>query len=402
MDKDRLPQHGDVVQEDGFWKLRWRSNPALTPTHLNGAQRKPYWIGPATGPERLSEEEAQETAWNGVLAQLEKSSLAQASAMTVTDFVEQKFVPEHVTVKSTSGRTHYQAILKHVITPEEVQRVFGVDAEQSKTRLKTAADWPYLGEVRLCDVRPEHVQRLVAAAMERGYSTQTVTHIRNVVSAIFSHAKRERCYMGENPASQVMLPGMTRKEAHSLTLAQARDVIQAMQYPEREMTLIAILTNLNVAEICGLQWKHVNLTDRSVDSDGEMVGPRTIAVRGQWYRGELSSVKKGRRKNLPIPQVLLPILQRLSRRARYTGPEDFVLVSQAGTPVNQINIAARRLKLIGKELKMPWLSWHVFRRTHTTLVYEFGMQFQQQIASTVQAETRQSLDERSGARPAAR
>jgi hypothetical protein len=51
-----------------------------------------------------------------------------------------------------------------------------------------------------------------------------------------------------------------------------------------------------------------------------------------------------------------------------------VLVSQAGTPINEHNITVRRLKPIGKDLQMPWLSWHVFRRTHTTLAHELGMQ----------------------------
>ncbi len=46
---------------------------------------------------------------------------------------------------------------------------------------------------------------------------QTVTHIRNVVSAIFSHARKGNYFHGLNPASQVAVPGMSRKEAHMLS-----------------------------------------------------------------------------------------------------------------------------------------------------------------------------------------
>jgi integrase len=244
-----------------------------------------------------------------------------------------------------------------------------------------------MSHVRLCDARPDHVQRLISAALQSGYSTQTAKHIRNVVSAIFSHAIRERCFVGTNPASSATLPGMTRKEAHALTLEQTIRVLGAMQYPERELTLIAILTSMNIAEICGLQWKHLNLTDRAADRDGELIPPRTIAVRKQWYRGELCSVTRGRSKNISIPQLLLPVLLRLSHRARCTGGDDFVLMSKASTPINQINVAARRLKTIGRELEMPWLSWQVFRRTHATLVYEFGMQFQHHMAMVVNSDS---------------
>jgi hypothetical protein len=32
------------------------------------------------------------------------------------------------------------------------------------------------------------------------------------------------------------------------------------------------------------------------------------------------------------------------------------------------------VKPIGVELEMPWLSWHVFRRTYKILTYELGRQ----------------------------
>jgi integrase len=286
-----------------------------------------------------------------------------------------------VATKTLSGRTHYHAILKHVLTPENVDRMFDVDPEKSKARLKAVEDWPYLDKVRLCDAQAEDVQRLIAAAVARKYSSQTVTHIRNVISAIFAHAKREQWFNGANPASGVTLPGMTRKESHALTLAQAKAVLAAMQYPEREMTLIAILTDVNVAEICGLQWKRVNLTEGWSLADGEPIPPRSIAIRKEWYRGELVAVeKKSRNRSLPIPEPLLPILLKLSHRGKFVAPDDFVLVSGAGTPINENNVAVRRLKPIGRKLQMPWLSWQVFRRTHTSLAYELGMQLLDRVA----------------------
>jgi integrase len=260
-----------------------------------------------------------------------------------------------------------------VLTPDEVARVFHVDAEKSRTKLKAVPNWPYLGSVRLCDVRPDDVQRLISAALARGYSTQTVTHIRNVVSAIFAHAKKKQWFSGDNPARLVTPPGMVRKEAHGLSLAEVKEVLGVMQYPEKEMTLIAILTSMNVAETCGLQWKHVNLTDAWSNADGAPIPPRTIAVRNQWYLGELASVKGRRNRNQPIPEPLLPILLGLSQRDKCTGPDDFVLVSRAGTPIKANNIVARRLKPIGKDLQIPRLSWTVFRRTRSTLANELGM-----------------------------
>lgn len=337
---------------------------------------KSHWVRITKGPEGPGNDVSPRTPTHGTIYR------EPVQEMTVAEFVGRKFLPEHIATKRTPGRRHYQAILKHVISPDYVDQIFGVDLQRSRTKLKTNPNWPYVGDVRLLDVRPEHVQRLISVALEMGYSTQTAKHIRNVVSAIISHAIKEGYFMGGNPAILVAPPGMQRRTPHSLTLEQTVRVMQAMRYPELEMTLIAILTEMNIAEICGLQWKYVNLTDYHTNREGEAILPRTIAVRKQWYRGELSSVPEGRRKDIPIPDLLKKCFLQLIE-AKAGEWNDFVLVSRAGKPINQINVAARRLKAIGEQLKIPWLSWQVFRRTRGSLVDEFGAQLQHELAIAI-------------------
>ena len=45
------------------------------------------------------------------------------------------------------------------------------------------------------------------------------------------------------------------------------------------MVLFAIVTSMNIAEVCGLQWKRVNLSEQFATVDGESLPPLTIAVR---------------------------------------------------------------------------------------------------------------------------
>src|SRR5215469_14557990 len=375
MDWGRLPYHVDLYREGGAWKFRVNENLFNVRGFKEHSWREPVHVGPAIGPERLTRKQAQRAVWERLPFGQPALRVAPAGGLTIADFVEKSFVPEHVAIKGLAGRTHYRAILKHVLTPEEVQRVFKLEVEKSRTRLKAIPDWPYLSHLELSHTHPEDIERLMLAAQSRGYSMQTVTHIRNVVSAIFSHARKANYFHGLNPASQVAVPGMSRKEAHMLSLPQLKAVLELMRYPEREMTLLVIVTGMNVAEICGLQWKHVNLAGSDLDVDGERLPVRTIAVRKQWYRGELNSVKIGRTRNVSIPELIFPVLTTLSHRARFTRPEDFVLVSEAGTPVNETNIASRRLKSVGHELGMSWLSWHVFRRTRKDYLHRFGPRF---------------------------
>jgi integrase len=303
--------------------------------------------------------------------------------MTVSEFVERKFIPGHVALRRPSGQAHYHAMLKHVLPPEEVDRMFRISPGESRKRLKAVPGWPYLDNLRLRDVGPDHILRLTSAALSHGYSIQTVKHIRNVISAIFSHAKQNRYFMGDNPVSLIKPPQVHRKPAFALTLAQAKEALDAMRYPEKEMMLLAVFAGMNPAEISGLQWKQVNQTDELLVADGKPIAPKTIAVRKQLYRGDLQNVKETSVRDVTIPDALLTVLLQLRRRANFTGPDDFVLVSRKGTPVNRDNMITRKLKPIAHQLGVPSLSWQVFRRTRTTLASELDKSFQDVSASLV-------------------
>jgi integrase len=297
----------------------------------------------------------------------------QDSRMTFEFFVESKFIPEHVEHKTSAGRTHYQAILKHLLRPETVNRVFD-PRKVANARLKSVPDWPYLDEVRLCDIEPDHVRRLVACAFAREYSSSTVKHIKTVLGAVISHAQREGCFSGPNPVDQVKLPPPTHKVVQNLTIDQTKAMLELMQYPEREVALITITTGMNLLEICKLKWRHVNLTDSGRSVDGEVIPPRSIAVREQWNRIGLADSKRGRKRDIEIPELLFSMLASRRDQKASVSPDEFVLVSETGQPLSPANVRMGRLTPVARKLGLPWLSWLVLRRAHTALLLEFRSQ----------------------------
>src|SRR5215469_7353874 len=150
------------------------------------------------------------------------------SSMSLAAFVERRFIPEHVAKKSLSGQRHYHALLKYVLTPETVDRLFIPYLGVVTTRLKSLPNWAYLDHLKLSDIDISHVRRVTACAMERGYSRQTVKHIKNVISMIISHAKRVHMYSGDNPAREIELPCAECKTSHNLTIFQAKALLGAM------------------------------------------------------------------------------------------------------------------------------------------------------------------------------
>ena len=293
----------------------------------------------------------------------------QNSDISVVMFVEKKFIPDHVQFKSPSGRAHYQAILKHIVRPETVERLFAPYFEPARTRMKTLRDWPYLDGVLLGDITADHVRHLVASACGHGYSPQTVKHIRNVIGAILSHARKEGFVIAGDPVSSVELPPMARRESHHLTIAQAKQVINSMQNPERAAALLAIITGMSIKDIGALQWKHVNLSSSPLWIDGDFLPAESIASARHPGAKNHRPSHTHRPKYFSLTSPLGQALSEFKIGSHVSDPDCYVLGGNG-----PVRLSDLKLKPIARKLHMPWLSWQVIRRAHEDLLSELRFQ----------------------------
>ena len=312
---------------------------------------------------------------------------AVSARVTVGEYIECKFVPEYISLKTSTGQMHFRSILKFVLSPEAMQRAFITNSRTAKQPLRPIPGSPYMDSVPLSEVTRSCVQGVVSGALDRGYSVQTATHIRNVIRMIFAHAAQNRFFSGENPAASVILPALVRKTAPVLTLDQLKRFLRSADYPERELALVATLTTMSMAEICGLQWKYVNSSEFRRRIDGDWLDAKTIAVRMKSYRGKLGPVVSSRKRAVGLPDLLNSALSRLKGRTKFGGQDDYVFVSRSGSPVSQDNLARRKLKAIGEALGMSGLSWHVFRRSRGPLHREIGRQLQNELKAAMSLTT---------------
>ena len=298
------------------------------------------------------------------------SSVIQDSQMSFELFVETKFVPEHVQYKTQAGQTHYQAMLKHVITPEAVSRIFN-PAKDVRARLRARPGWPYLDATRICDLRPEHIRRIVAAAEAADYSAQTVKHIKNVCFAIIAHAQNEGCFNGPNPASLVKLPKLMRIKLPALSALQAKALLNLLQYPHREAALFALTTGLSLPEICDLRWKDVNLEPSEQKKDGRCLPAQSLLVNAWWNRAGLGDSRaSSKSKVVEIREPLLSTLRDMRSERPCSEPDDLVLTSERGDKIIPASFWVNELKRVAKVLGISRLTWQDLRRTHQLLSTE--------------------------------
>ena len=302
------------------------------------------------------------------------------STISMARFVEDCFIPNHVEFKTQAGRTHYHAILKHVLRPETVDRLLLPYRGVSKSKLRSIPEWPYLDETRLCDITPDHVRRLTSLAVSHGYSPQTVKHIKNVVSAMISHAKKERIFSGDNPMTEVRLPPIVRKVAPAISLVEAKAIFRSMAYPERQIALIMFNSTMNVSEVCGLQWNHVNPTLRASCADGDIVPPRSILVKYQRTSSGITRVSPDRVRVIDISAPLLELLTVLKRQRRRRSQEGFLFANRVGIPISPASILVSKLKPIGRRLGIPF-SWHTLKEVHDVFLQDLSLRLNSELAA---------------------
>ena len=311
----------------------------------------------------------------------EAAAVAGANPMSVTDdaamsfaiFIEKRFIPNHVRIKSAAGKAHYQAILKHILKPETVEALFAQSSAKAKMRLRAVPGWPYLDNVRLLDVNADHVRQLTTSAMASGYSAQTVKHIRNVLSTVISHAKKEHLFDGDNPAAMVKLPRLVHRIPGHLTIDEAKSLLRMLKHPEREIALIAMTTGMGVSEICALKWKHINLSRSMLCIEDVWVPPRGIVFRrNSTYLDEGDSSRE-RLKVVVVPESLTRVLERLKQPQENFDENGFVLATPQGDPIDPHSTRTQRLKPIGRKLRIPWLSWQVLKRAHGSFLSELSI-----------------------------
>jgi integrase len=268
---------------------------------------------------------------------------------TFAEFVEQHFEPGVLRYMLTGGRKSYSYMLKRYILPE-------------------------LGTFQLSEITFDLVQNLVQKMLDGGYAVQTAKHVRQITNCVFKHAVRTGHFQGPIPTSGIRFPAMVCRERRALTIDQAKQVLQVLKKPYRQMALISMTTSMNLAELCALRWKRVNLTGESILSEGEVIPPHSVAVRESYYEGSFGPPKTHNRKRfIPLTQAGVTALETLKQASRFSGPDDIVFATKNGTPKRSSNLRHQVIKPAGKKINLPWLNWHAFRYTFATIGEQLGI-----------------------------
>jgi len=268
---------------------------------------------------------------------------------TVRQFVTARFQQDHIDLLKKSGRIHYRTVLDNHVLPS-------------------------IGDVQMRDVTPQMVQSVVSGKFAAGYAPQTLAHIRNVISAIFRHARNLRFYTGQLPTEGVRLPEMVHEERRALTWEQVKLLADALPSAYQPLIILLAQTGLRIGEACGLRWRYANLSDEWRIVDGEALPPNCLLVASNWTRNQRTTLKnRSAWRKIPLTAESWVALMEQWEATKFRGDDHPVFASRAGTPLDGHNMLQRVFKPRARKLGLAWANFHCLRHTAATLADKAGL-----------------------------
>lgn len=236
---------------------------------------------------------------------------------------------------------------------------------------------------RLTEVEPADVRDLFARMRTSGATTSAIKKLRAALSAMFATAVEDG-KIRSNPVQGVRIPAskVAEPEADSpkaLTRSELRLLLDAMPSEWRLFFEFLSQSGLRISEAVGLQWKHLDLGENP-----------HVQVREQFYKGERKGLKsRSGRRDVPLSPGLRERLLELRRdNFREDAP---VFASKAGTELLPANVYRRVLAPAavslghfvevegsgGRPRKRSTVSFHTFRHTCASMLFEAGRNVKQ-------------------------
>ena len=217
--------------------------------------------------------------------------------------------------------------------------------------------------VRLDQVKPVEVESWLRSLK---LAPATKSKIRNILSALFSHARRYGMVLN-NPIQCVRCSAKRLREPDILTPEEFNSLVAQLPLRERVMVLLAGTTGLRRSELIALKWG-------DVDSVSLQIQVNKSCVRGQI--GDTKTTASA--KPVPLHPLVAEALEGWRAMTEYKGDTDFLFPSirnEGAVPVwpdvilkRIVRPAAERAGITGKRI-----GWHTFRHSLGTNLRALGV-----------------------------
>ncbi len=243
-----------------------------------------------------------------------------------------------------------------------------------------------LGDRPAAKITTRQVEELLTTIAATRVSARTVNRHRAMVSAIFNYGMRESTFhLPANPAAAAdkrrephpgplvyyrveevealarALADGEHRTARGYAVSEAEGATQrAEDLQDAEMVRVSAYAGLRLGELLALRWRDVDF------------GGHALTIGRAISAGVEASTKSGRVRRVPLPDQVAAALDRVSRRADFTGPDEMVFCNAFGRTLDT-SALRRRFARAQTAAGVRPLRWHDLRHTYGSLLAANGV-----------------------------
>lgn len=245
---------------------------------------------------------------------------------------------------------------------------------------------PKLGNYKIKSLNPQILQNFLNDKTREGYSRQTLSIIKGILSKSLNQAVYPYKYIKENPMLYVEVMKETERKPTKETLKiqsieNLRKINAALNenHPFYLPFHIGLHCGLRVGEVCGLEWHHIDLENMAITIEQQLT-ISSVEGKNIWVVSPPKS--KASYRTISIGTTLTAILKKAKIKQKQDrikhGPSystdvnhDFVCKKENGANCTPSVIKYHTRETISKKIGIPF-NYHSLRHTHATTLVENG------------------------------
>jgi len=228
---------------------------------------------------------------------------------------------------------------------------------------------PVLGNIKLKDLRADHIQGLINQLLKSATGIYTVRKVHDILKCALNQAVKQDVIM-RNPAIQVDPPPKPHREMAVLTETEVSQLLVAAKGHRLEALFhLAISTGVRESEVLACMWSDLDWLKGTLKIERQLERPR-----GEGVQFSAPKTAFGRR-TLKLGSKTIEVLrqhyerQQIERKAAGDHWKDYSLIfpTSVGTPIDQRSFL-RTFKLFLRHAGLPPIRFHDLRHTSASLM----------------------------------
>ncbi len=244
--------------------------------------------------------------------------------------------------------------------------------------------YPYIGHIKLKDLRPDNLNDLYTALSADGIgktksgklSPKTILEHHRLISTVLEQALKE-CLVPFNVAKRAEPPKATKKEVNFYLLDEIKDIRNALERIPIKWRMIIhlfLITGARRGEILGLKWDKVDFKNNSIYICNNILYSTDIGI----Y--ESTPKTKQSIRTIFLPNETMQLLKNykvwqnkeILRLAGYYKNGNYLFTKENGEPMHPDSITNYCTKF-SKKFGLPHIHPHGFRHTMATQLLYNGV-----------------------------